>query len=110
MSEAHLQKAEVLPSPANWTTGKYVYDAAAVEQTKEAIYNNGAVSLMYYVYDLIALQRKILSYNIGIRSMAAIIPQDKTKQIMLLLLLVGMIIILKIILTGIQNRPVTALF
>lgn len=51
MSEAHLQKAEVLPSPANWTTGKYVYDAAAVEQTKEAIYNNGAVSLMYYVYD-----------------------------------------------------------
>lgn len=49
-SEAHLQNAEIFPSPANWTTGEYVYDAKAVEQIKESIYNNGAVSAFYYVY------------------------------------------------------------
>ena len=49
-SEAHLQNAEIFPSPANWITGEYVYDAKAVEQIKESIYNNGAVSAFYYVY------------------------------------------------------------
>lgn len=49
-SEAHLQNAEIFPSPANWTTGEYVYDAKAVEQIKESIYNNGAVSAFYYAY------------------------------------------------------------
>ena len=43
-SEAHCKNAEIFPSPANWTTGEYVYDAKAVEQIKESIYNNGAVS------------------------------------------------------------------
>lgn len=63
-SEAHLQNAEIFPSPANWTTGEYVYDAKAVEQIKEAIYNNGAVSTFYYVYQPTSAAEKdnILKY------------------------------------------------
>ena len=60
-SEAHLQNAEIFPSPANWTTGEYVYDAKAVEQIKESIYNNGAVSAFYYVYQPTSDAEKIIS-------------------------------------------------
>lgn len=49
VSKAHLRNGRILPSPANWTTNGYVYDAAAVEQVKEAVYNYGAVAINYYV-------------------------------------------------------------
>lgn len=49
VSEAHLQNGIIIPSPANWTTGSYVHDAAAVEQVKESVYHHGAVEISYYV-------------------------------------------------------------
>ena len=49
VSKAHLRNGRILSSPANWTTGNYVYDPAAVEQVKEAVYNYGAVAINYYV-------------------------------------------------------------
>ncbi len=51
VSLAHLRNAELIPSPANWKTGTYVYDGAAVQQMKEAIYTYGAISAFYYVYE-----------------------------------------------------------
>lgn len=49
--EARLQNADILPSPANWsTTGKYEKDNAAITSVKEALINNGAVGIFIGIF------------------------------------------------------------
>ncbi|MEG1432053.1 lectin like domain-containing protein [Eubacterium sp.] len=51
ISEAWLTEAEILSSPANYSTGIYRYDAQATQNIKTSLMENGALSVYMGVYD-----------------------------------------------------------
>lgn len=51
LSEARVTQAEILSTPANYSTGSYQYDAQATQNIKKHLVDNGALCIGMGVYD-----------------------------------------------------------
>lgn len=51
LSEARVTQAEILSTPANYSSGSYQYDAQATQNIKKHLVDNGALCISMGVYD-----------------------------------------------------------